>query len=158
MIYAPKWWEADFPSRYYAFSTDRTTGGYPSAGLADLDIYSSRPSWLTSGVTVVPLTRDEWMSVNPSNLIIIEGKLQNYTAPAVAIPLKTQAATAQSWIMQQANLAAAMGEVFTTDMRTYVKAITAIANGTDTTSTALPTQPTDVMEAATTETTGASTS
>jgi hypothetical protein len=35
-------------------------------------------------------------------------------------------------------------------MKAYVKAIAAIANGTDTTSTALPAQPSDVMEAATT--------
>lgn len=66
----------------------------------------------------------------------------NFSAP---IPLKTQATSAQAWINQQANLAAAMGEVFTADMKAYVKAITAIADGTDTTSTALPTQPTDVM-------------
>lgn len=61
------------------------------------------------------------------------------------VSLKTQAISAQSWILQQANLASAMGEVFTADMRAYVKAINAIANGTDTTSTALPSQPTDIM-------------
>ena len=68
----------------------------------------------------------------------------NFSAP---IPLKTQAASAQVWIQQQANLAAAMGEVFTTDMRAYVKAIAAIASGTDTTSTVLPAQPSEVMTA-----------
>ena len=64
------------------------------------------------------------------------------------VSLKTQATTAQAWIQQQASLASAMGEVFTADMKAYVKAIAAIANGTDTTSTALPAQPTDVMETA----------
>jgi hypothetical protein len=83
-------------------------------------------------------------------MAVENGALVDYTAPAVAIPLKTQAASAQAWIQQQANLAAAMGEVFTADMKAYVKAIAAIANGTDTTSTALPAQPSDVMEAATT--------
>lgn len=63
----------------------------------------------------------------------------------MAVPLKTQATSAQAWIQQQANLAAAMGEVFTADMKAYVQAIAAIANGTDTTSTALPAQSTDVM-------------
>lgn len=71
-------------------------------------------------------------------------------AEPVAPPLKIQAATAQAWIMQQANLATAMGEVFTADMRAYVKAITAIAGGTDTTSTELPAQPADVMTASST--------
>ena len=64
------------------------------------------------------------------------------------VTLKAQATTTQAWIQQQASLAAAMGEVFTADMKAYVKAIAAIANGTDTTSTVLPAQPTDVMIAA----------
>lgn len=64
------------------------------------------------------------------------------------VSLKTQATSAQAWIAQQASLASAMGEVFTADMKAYVVAVNAIANGTDTTSTALPTQPADVMAAA----------
>lgn len=71
----------------------------------------------------------------------------SFTAP---VSLKTQATSAQAWIQQQANLAGAMGEVFTADMKAYVLAINAIANGTDTTSTALPAQPTDVMTASST--------
>jgi hypothetical protein len=63
------------------------------------------------------------------------------------IPLKTQATSAMVWIQQQANLASAMGQVFTVDMKAYVKAIAAIASGTDTTSTALPVQPANVMTA-----------
>lgn len=59
--------------------------------------------------------------------------------------VQSQAVSAQVWIQQQASLAAAMGEVFTTDMKAYVKAINAIASGADTTSTALPAQPADVM-------------
>ncbi|QHC35339.1 hypothetical protein [Komagataeibacter xylinus] len=74
----------------------------------------------------------------------------SFAAPAAAVaPLKTQAASAQAWIQQQANLAAAMGETFTADMKAYVTAISAIASGTDTTSTVLPAQPTDVMTAST---------
>ncbi|OUJ13811.1 hypothetical protein [Acetobacter okinawensis] len=71
--------------------------------------------------------------------------LQDYTPAPVAVPLKTQAATAQAWIQQQANLAAAMGEAFTADMKAYVKAVNAIASGADTTSTALPAQPADIL-------------
>jgi hypothetical protein len=40
-----------------------------------------------------------------------------------------------------------MGQVFTADMKAYVTAIAAIASGADTTSTALPAQPADVMAA-----------
>lgn len=72
-----------------------------------------------------------------------------FSAPEVpTLTLVQQAQNAKAWIQQQANLAAAMGEVFTADMKAYVKAITAIASGTDTTSTALPAQPADVMAAA----------
>lgn len=83
-------------------------------------------------------------------MAVVNGELVDYTPPVVAVPLKTQAAAAQAWIQQQANLATAMGETFTADMKAYVTAISAIASGTDTTSTALPAQPTDVMTASTT--------
>ncbi|MFT8419208.1 MAG: hypothetical protein ABF636_10340 [Acetobacter sp.] len=73
------------------------------------------------------------------------GQLADYVPPPVVIPLKTQAASAMVWIQQQANLASAMGQVFTADMKAYVKAIAAIANGTDTTSTALPERPIDIL-------------
>lgn len=74
------------------------------------------------------------------------GSLETYTPPAVVVPLATQAQSEMSgWISQQASMAAAMGETFTTDMKAYVKAIQAIATGADKTSTALPTRPTDVM-------------
>ncbi|QHC36417.1 hypothetical protein [Komagataeibacter xylinus] len=69
--------------------------------------------------------------------------------------MQAQATVAENWIQQQASLAAAMGETFTADMKAYVLAVSAIASGTDTTSTALPAQPTDVMTA--TATTGATT-
>lgn len=99
------------------------------------------------------LTNDQWASRMDGNhlkcMAVIGGAWVDYTPPLVVVPLKTQAVTAQAWVQQQANLAAAMGEVFTVDMKSYVLAINAIANGTDTTSTALPAQPTDVMAAAT---------
>ncbi|QHC34172.1 hypothetical protein [Komagataeibacter xylinus] len=63
--------------------------------------------------------------------------------------LKGQAQSALGWCSQQASLASMMGETFTADMKAYVLAISAIASGTDTTSTTLPAQPTDVMTAST---------
>lgn len=86
--------------------------------------------------------RDQYYDATTASLL-------DYTPAPVAVPLKTQAATAQAWIQQQANLAAAMGEAFTADMKAYVKAVNAIASGADTTSTALPAQPADVMVAST---------
>lgn len=73
------------------------------------------------------------------------GKLADYTPPVVAPTLSGLAASEQAWIQQQANLAAAMGQTFTADMRAYVAAINAIAAGTDTTSTMLPARPGTIM-------------
>ena len=90
-----KWWTSNFPSQYCAFATDRTLGGYPVAGLADLNVYSKQPAWLTSSTTVVALTQAEWLSIVPVNLIIKDGKVQTYVAPA-ATDTGTSSTTAAS--------------------------------------------------------------
>ena len=90
-----KWWTSSFPSQYCAFVTDRTLGGYPVAGLADLNIYSKQPAWLTSSTTVVALTQAEWLSIVPVDLIIKDGKVQTYVAP-VSTDTGTSSATAAS--------------------------------------------------------------
>ena len=76
-----KWWTDSFPSQYYAFATDKMLGGYPVAGLANLNIYSKQPAWLTSSTAVVALTQAEWLSIVPVDLIIKDGKVQTYVAP-----------------------------------------------------------------------------
>jgi hypothetical protein len=100
------------------------------------------------------LTPEQWQAkggdYGTKIMAVIDGNLVDYTPPAVPVPLVTQAASEMTWIQQQANLASAMGEVFTADMKAYVKAIAAIANGSDTTSAALPARPTDVLAASAT--------
>lgn len=133
--------QATYPARYYA-TLDTPCAWY------DMWVYSSVDG-LPPVSQLFPMTSEQWAAkggnVGTKSMAVVNGHLVDYTPPVIPVPLKTQAATAQAWIMQQASLAAAMGEVFTSDMKTYVKAIAAIASGTDTTSTALPTQPADVM-------------
>lgn len=81
MTTTKKWWSDSFPSQYYAYATSNILGGYPVAGLADLNIYSKQPAWLISSTTVVALTQSEWLSIVPVNLIIKDGKVQTYVAP-----------------------------------------------------------------------------
>lgn len=81
MTEGKKWWADSFPSQYYAYATDKTLGGYPYAGLTNLDIYSKQPDWLTSSTAVVALTKSEWLAIVPVNLIIKDGKVQTYVAP-----------------------------------------------------------------------------
>ena len=76
-----KWWEDSYPSQYYAFATSNVLGGYPMAGLVDLDVYSSQPDWLTASTVIVSLTKDEWTSIVPCDLIIKDGAVQTYVAP-----------------------------------------------------------------------------
>ncbi|MBS0966919.1 hypothetical protein JK165_12620 [Acetobacter okinawensis] len=143
------WWSATYPQRYYAYSnTEYLLGGYPTPGYVDVAMFAALPTWLPAASDMIALTEAAWNARSSSvNQIVKDTEVQTYNAPVVVVPLKTQAATAQAWIQQQANLAAAMGEVFTADMKAYVSAISAIASGADTTSTALPAQPADVMAA-----------
>lgn len=55
--------------------------------------------------------------------------------------VKDQAIGALAQIQATAALTVAMGETFGTEMRAYVAAVQAIANGTDTTSAELPAAP-----------------
>ena len=130
-------------NRYYA-DLNTPCGYYDLAGLSTL-------ANVPDPDKLFALSDAQWTARMNGNSVlskaVVNGIWQDYTAPAVLIPMKTQAVTAQAWVQQQANLAAAMGEVFTVDMKSYVLAINAIANGTDTTSTALPAQPTDVLAA-----------
>ena len=144
----PDWWETSYPDRYYVCPNySALIGGYPSVMWVDVNVFLSAPAWLPAASDMIALTKAQWTARSTGTLIVVNGAIQTYTPPVVAVPLQTQAVTAQAWIQQQANLAAAMGEVFTADMKAYVKAIAAIASGADTTSTTLPTQPTDIMTA-----------
>ncbi|MCI1909006.1 MAG: hypothetical protein LKI99_04750 [Acetobacter fabarum] len=135
-----------YPARYYA-DMSKPCGWY------DMAMFSSVEG-LPAANTLYAMTPAQWAAKGGDTgarpMAVVNGVLVDYTPPAVPVPLKTQAAYALTWIQQQASLAAAMGETFTADMKSYVKAIAAIANGTDTTSTALPAQPVDVMEASAT--------
>ena len=55
--------------------------------------------------------------------------------------IKDQAIGVMAQIQATAALTVAMGETFGTEMRAYVTAVQAIAEGTDTTSTSLPAAP-----------------
>ncbi|MEJ5118425.1 hypothetical protein WH158_13490 [Gluconobacter cerinus] len=96
------------------------------------------------------LSAAEWQALGgdygyKGNKGLQDGKIVDYTPPPAPIPLTLQAETEQTWIQQQASLAAAMGETFTDAMKAYVKAIAAITSGADTTSTALPARPDPVL-------------
>lgn len=130
-----------YPDRFYC---DRNT---PCA-VYDMWGFSSAPTEPALS-DLYPITPDEYFdrqaNPRPQYYDTAAGKLADYTPPVVAPTLSALAASEQAWIQQQANLATAMGQTFTTDMRAYVAAINAIAAGTDTSSTALPARPGTTM-------------
>lgn len=138
-----------YAARYYA-SYDTTaaqptpvTGWYDTWGMSSI-------AKVPAATDMIVVSAENWNDTEsfrlPTGKGVQNGKIIDYTPPAVVVPLATQAQSEMSgWIAQQASMAVAMGETFTADMKAYVKAIQAIATGADKTSTALPTRPTDVM-------------
>lgn len=141
-------WQQNYPSRYYVAYDTAAAQPTPVTARYDMAQYDDL-SGLPAASDLIALTAEQYSAIGLSGIGVSGGKVVPYSPPAPPVPLQTQAKNAQAWITQQANLTAAMGETFTADMKAYVLAINAIASGTDTTSTALPAQPTDVMTAST---------
>ena len=136
----------NYPEQYYAsYDTTATqptivTGWYDTWSMSDV-------SNVPKASDMIAMTETEWNDTTfrmPVGKGVKDGAIVDYTPPVVPVPLVTQAQNAMSWVNQQASMATAMGETFTSDMKAYVTALRAIIAGTDTTSTVLPTQPTDI--------------
>mgnify|MGYP001387686308 CR=1 FL=1 len=151
--------KAAYPNRYYA-DYNKPCSWY------DMWIYSST-SGLPAADTLFPLTEEQWNDkggYTHSQLMYVDnGALVAYS-PAVTPPTLAQQAasvlsTQKTYITEEYLV---YGLSVPADWATYMQALKAISDGTDTTSTALPTQPTDVTatstsSATTTDTTTTST-
>ena len=137
-------------SRRYAAEFDHTAA-QPTGVLSWFDLWAlGSHKNLPDQADLLVLTAADWQALGGDYAYkggkgVQDGKLVDYTPPPVPVPLSDQAKSEQAWIQYQVNLAAAMGEAFTDPMKAYVKAIAAIADGTDTTSTALPARPDPIM-------------
>jgi len=133
-----------YPSRFYA--TYDTAAVQPTGVTGWFDTWTlSTTKNLPAASDMLALTQDQWAARVTGPQGVKDGALVDYTPPPPVVPLETQVQTELAWIASQASMAAAMGETFTDNMKAYVKAIQAIANGTDTTSTALPARPATIM-------------
>ena len=133
-----------YPGRYYARYD--TTAAQPTIVTGWFDTWTlTTTANIGSAADMVPLSSEAWNARASNPWGVQSGQLVSYTPPPPVIPLKDQATSELSWISTQASMASAMGETFTDPMKVYVKAIQAIANGTDTTSTALPARPAMIM-------------
>ena len=137
---AAPWWNAAYPAQYYAVKTGETLGGYPLMGWVDVSLFQSAPDWLPAASAMIALTTKQW-SARASDQILVNGAIEQYTPPAIT--LTAQAATALSAARTTVyNNYGILNEATPGVWVTYLKALMAIANGTDTTSTALPRAPT----------------
>ncbi|MCE0743327.1 hypothetical protein LWC05_05405 [Acetobacter sicerae] len=137
-----------FPDRYYATYSKDSSQPSPVTGWFDVWLLSDA-SQIPNAADMIPVSASDWSDTDkfrlPVGRGVLNGAIIDYTPPAPSIPIIDQAKAAMTWIQQQASLAGAMGQTFTADMKSYVQAIQAIINGTDTGSASLPAQPTSVM-------------
>ena len=144
-----EWWNKEYPSRYYVYPDNKTKiNGFPTACWLDLGLYDKEPAMLSNIAGLIALTAEQWSVRLFSNQVIKDGQVATEIplVPKVEVPLKDQATSENTgWIQAQIAEAAAMGETFSDPMKIYVRAIRAIANGSDTTSTALPARPETVF-------------
>lgn len=94
------------------------------------------------------LTDDQWSSRMTGNqmkcMAVINGEWTEYKPPISPLSLKDQATSALSFARTTVyNNYGILNEDTPEDWVTYIKALMLISNGKDTTSTTLPTQPTD---------------
>ena len=142
-----------YPDRYYA-SYD-TTAPQPTQVTGWYDTWDmSNVSNVPEASSMIPISESDWNNIDTFRLPIgrgvLNGKIIDYTPPPAPVPLKTQAQSALAIARQTVwDEYGSINEKTPDDWVTYLKALMAIANGTDTTSTALPAQPADVMEATT---------
>lgn len=133
-----------YPARYYV-SFD-STATQPTTVLGWFDMWEvSNLVNIPSADNLIAISASDWAARQLSGVGVKDGKLVSYTPPVPQVALSVQANSEDVWIQQQAALATAMGETFTDEMKAYVKAVRAIADGTDSTSIVLPARPTDII-------------
>lgn len=137
--------KTDYPDRYYAsYDTSASqptpvTGWYDTWGMSNL-------SDVPAATNMVAISASDWNNTDTFRLPIgrgvLSGKIIDYAPPAQAVPLKTQAQSALAIARQTVwDEYGSLNETTPDNWVTYLKSLMAIANGTDTTSTTLPTEP-----------------
>ena len=134
---------------------DQLKAKYPNQYYCDLNKPCAWYNmWIYSSINGLPdlsdlyaMTTDEWQAkggdTGTKSMTVIDGKLVDYVQPKAVVPLKDQATTAltsaRTYIYNNYGI---LNEATPDDWVVYLKALMAISNGTDTTSTTIPAQPT----------------
>lgn len=136
-----------YPNQYYASYDTTATQPTPVTGWYDTWNMSSVAN-IPAAADMITLTADQWAARLPMGQGVQNGTIVAYTAPVAAIPLATQAQNALTAAASATWQAYGMyGATVPSDVVTYLNALKAIANDTDTTSTTLPAVPADLTSA-----------
>lgn len=135
-----------WPNRYYAVYD--TTAAQPALVTGWVDAWkiggaeaAAPPAVLLAPAAMLPMTAAQWAdtAIRTAGMYVRNGEIIAYTPP---VPLATQATTALTAARASIyNTYGVLNETTPDTWVAYLKALMAIANGTDTTSTALPTAP-----------------
>ena len=134
-----------YPDRYYA-SYD-TTASQPTPVTGWYDTWDmSNVSNVPAATDMIPISESDWNNDDTFHLPVgrgvLNGKIIDYTPPPTPVPLKTQVQSALAIARQTVwDEYGSINEPTPDAWVTYLKALMAIANGKDTTSTTLPTAP-----------------
>ena len=135
-----------YPDRYYASYDTTANQPTPVTGWYDTRDMSN-VSNVPAATDMIPISESDWNNGDtfrlPVGRGVLNGKIIDYTPPVPPVPIATQAETALVSARTYVNNNYTMlNEATPTEWVVYLKALMAIANGTDTTSTTLPTAPT----------------
>ncbi|BCZ75790.1 hypothetical protein [Acetobacter phage phiAO1] len=134
-----------YPDRYYAAYDTTAPQPTPVTGWYDTGSMSSLAA-VPPAASLIPLSAADWANTIsfrlPSGRGVLNGKIIDYTAPVPPVPLATQAQNALV-VARQAVWGnyGALNEPTPEAWVTYLKALRAIAEGQDSTSTTLPEAP-----------------
>lgn len=125
--------KAAYPARYYA-ATDKP-GWFDTWDLSDL-------TYVPPANELLALTEAEWQQYSGTSKIGQNGQLVDFITPAAVLSMRDQASAALALARQHVtNTYALLNEATPDAWVAYLRALAAIANGTDTTSAALPEAP-----------------
>ena len=133
------WWAQDYPAQYYACPASQTVDGNHVVHWLNVATYDEKPSDLPAASDMIALTTDEWAARALVNQVVAGGAVSTYT-PSLTLAEQATAAlfAARTTVYNNYGI---LNEPTPDAWVTYLKALMAIANGTDTTSTALPGAP-----------------
>ncbi|MEW9272996.1 hypothetical protein [Gluconobacter oxydans] len=131
--------QEEYPARYYAQYDHTAAQPAPVKGWFDVWGMSDLSS-IPAASDLVALTEVQWNARTPTGLGVQDGAIVSYDPPQPTLAMQAKSALVQAQATTWAKFGS-LGQTVTAAWVTYQKALSAIADGSDTTSTVLPTPP-----------------